>query len=404
MKNNYKNDFPIFKNNNIAYLDSAATSQKPQSVLNAVEQFYKTSNANAHRGVYKLSVSATNCLQNARHEVAKFINASKDEEIVFTKNATEAFNLLAYTYGLDNLNENDEVVLSIMEHHSNLVPWQKVCKIKNAKVSYMYINNNYEIPKTELNKITSKTKIVSVTLVSNVLGTINNIEQIINKAHSVGAVVIVDLSQSISHLPFDAKKTDVDFAIFSSHKMYGPLGVGVLYGKYDLLNNLSPFLMGGDMIEYVYEQTSTFASLPNKFEAGTQNVAGIVGLAKAIEYIKKIGYKKILEHEKILIDYTLKKLKELNFVEVYANNNAKNISSVISFNVKGIHPHDISSILDFYNVCVRSGNHCAQPLLRFLKLDSTLRISFAIYNTKEDIDALINGLKIAYEKFKKYIK
>ena len=402
--NNFKNDFPIFKNSKTIYLDSAATTQKPQAVLSAVESYYKTSNANPHRGAYKLSVEATEQLNKARHEVAEFVWAERDEEIVFTKNATEAFNLLAYSYGLDNLKEGDEVILSIMEHHSNLVPWQKVCKIKKANLKYLYINSNFEIPDEELEKITSKTKIVSVALVSNVLGTINNVEKIVKKAHKVGAVVIVDLSQSVAHMPFNASKMGVDFAVFSSHKMYGPMGVGVLYGKYRLLNSMSPFLMGGDMIEFVYEQDATFALPPNKFEAGTQNVAGAVGLSKAIEYIKDIGYDKIKEHEDELIRYSTEKLKKLDFVELYATNNANNHTAVVSFNVKGVHPHDVATILDFNNVCIRSGNHCAQPLLRFLNLDSTCRISFGIYNTKEDVDKLIEALKIVYEKFKKYIK
>lgn len=402
---NIKDEFQIFKNNpKIVYLDSGATSQKPNQVLESIKNFYDNSNANPYRGAYKLSVDATKTYNDARHKVATFLNAKFDEEIIFTKNATEAFNLLAYSYGLDNLNQNDEVVLSIMEHHSNLVPWQKISKLKNASLKYMYINDDFEIDENEIeNKITSKTKIVGIVSVSNVLGTINNIEKIIKKAHSVGAVVIVDISQSISHIPFDVQKLDVDFAVFSGHKMFAPLGIGVLYGKRQLLENMSPFLMGGDMIEYVYEQNTTFAELPNKFEAGTQNVGGAVGLASAIDFINSIGYEQIQTNEKTLIDYAIQSLQKLSYIKLLCPKNTSKISSVISFNMNGIHPHDVSSFLDADNICIRSGNHCAQPLMRHLRIDSTCRISFSVYNTKEDIDKLITSLENIYNKFKKYI-
>ncbi len=405
MKDNYeiKKDFPLLVNSSIAYLDSGATTQKPRCVIDAVENFYLNTNANPHRGVYKLSVDATTELADARHNVASFVNAN-DDEIVFTKNATEALNLLAYSYALENLEKGDEVVISIMEHHSNLVPWQKITKLKGATLKYLYIDKNYQIPDSELKKITQKTKIVSVLSVSNVLGTINDINKITKVAHENNAIMIVDLSQSIAHMPFDVKTSDVDFAVFGSHKMYGPLGVGVLYGKKQLLESMQPFIMGGDMIEYVYEQDTTFAPLPNKFEAGTQDIASIVGLSKAIDYIKSIGYQNIRKIEENLINYTINSLKNLNFVEIYATDDVNKISSVISFNVSGIHSHDVSTILDDNNICVRSGNHCAQPLLRYLGLDSTLRISLAIYNTKEDIDKLIDALKKTYDMFKKYLE
>ena len=396
--------FPLLSENSIAYLDSAATSQKPLQVINDLQKFYSSSNANPHRGVYKLSVSATEEFSRSRHEVAEFLNAKYDEEIIFTKNATEALNLLAYSYGLDNLNPGDEVVISIMEHHSNLVPWQKITKLKGATLKYLYLNENYEIPDSELEKITSKTKIVSVVSVSNVLGTVNDIEKIAKKAHSVGAVFAADISQSVAHSPFDVQKTGVDFAIFSGHKMYGPLGIGVLYGKRELLAKMSPFLMGGDMIEYVHEQETTFAELPNKFEAGTQNVAGAVGLASAIRYIKSIGYENIKSKEDELLTYALEKLKALPYIKIYATSNRKNHASVISFNMDKVHPHDVSTILDNENVCIRSGNHCAQPLLRYLGVDSTCRVSFGIYNTKSDIDKLVGALELTYNTFKKYFK
>lgn len=403
--NNYKQDFPLLNNRNIVYLDSGATSQKPQCVIDCEKAFYEKSNANAYRGAYSLSVEATSKYNDARQKVAQFINARSPEEIIFTKNATEALNLIAYTYGLDNLKTDDEVVLSIMEHHSNLVPWQKVTKMTGAKLKYMYINSDFVLTHEEIDKkITSKTKIVGVLSVSNVLGTKNDIDYIIKKAHSVGAVVVVDISQSIAHEPFDVQKTDADFAVFSSHKMYGPLGIGVLYGKKSILNNMSPFLMGGDMIEYVYEDHATFADLPHKFEAGTQNVAGACGLAEAIDYMSSVGYQTIAKIEKDLAEYAYEELKKLDFITLYCPTDSKARTGVISFNIKGVHPHDTASMLDFYNICVRAGNHCAQPLMRYLGIDSTTRISIAFYNTKDDIDKLITALKAIYKKFEKYIK
>ncbi len=277
--NEFKNEFPLLKNRDITYLDSGATAQKPSKVINAVNEFYEKYNANPHRGAYALSVEATEVYEGSRDKVQKFINAKHREEIIFSKNATESLNLIAHSYGLENLKQGDEVVLSIMEHHSNLVPWQKVSKITGSKLEYMYINESYEIPDEEIEKkITDKTKIVAITHISNVLGTINNIEKIIKTAHKKGAIVIVDASQSVPHRKVDVQALDVDFLVFSGHKMLAPLGIGVLYGKKELLNEMNPFLMGGDMIEYVYEQDTTFAPLPNKFEAGTQNVGGVIGL------------------------------------------------------------------------------------------------------------------------------
>ena len=399
-----KEDFPLFKNSNVIYLDSAATSQKPNCVIESVSNYYKNYNANPHRGAYDLSVRATNMYDNAHEVVKDFINARSSREIVFTKNATESLNLIAYSYGLNNLNEGDEVVLSIMEHHSNLVPWQEVCKKKKAILKYMYVNENYEIDDSELSKITNKTKIVGITHVSNVTGTINNIESIIKASHKVGAKVVVDSSQSIAHMKIDVQALDADFLVFSSHKMYGPMGIGVLYGKEELLNSMSPFLMGGDMIEYVYEQDTTYAQLPEKFEAGTQNVGGSVGLVEAINYIKKQGYEKIENHEREILKYAREQFEKLDFLDLYYPKNINNHTSVISFNIKGVHPHDASSILDTMNICLRSGNHCAQPFLRSLGIDSTLRMSISIYNEKSDIDALIDGLIKINEMFKKYNK
>lgn len=400
-----KKDFPIFENKNIAYLDSGATTQKPRYVLDKINEYYEKSNANPHRGAYSLSVEATELYESARAKIANFINAKYPEEIIFSKNASESLNLVAYSYGLDNLSEGDEVVLSIMEHHSNLVPWQMVTKKTKSTLKYMYINKDFELSKEEIeSKITDKTKIVAITQVSNVLGTINNVKEIIKYAHKKGAKVLVDASQSIPHMKVDVRDLDADFLAFSGHKMLAPLGIGVLYGKREILNKMNPFLMGGDMIEYVYEQNTTFAPLPNKFEAGTQNVEGVVGLSAAIDYIEKIGYDEIDKIEKEVVGYAIDELSKLDFLTLYMTPNRENHSSVISFNINGVHPHDVASILDSENVCVRSGNHCAQPLMRFLGIDSTCRASFYFYNTKEDVDRLVKALNKAYNMFRKYIK
>lgn len=400
-----KKDFSLLSNSNIVYLDSAATTQKPESVVNAIKEFYEKYNANPHRGAYSLSIDATKIYEDTRKKIAKFIGARDEQTIIFSKNATESLNLIAYSYGLENLNKDDEIVLSIMEHHSNLVPWQKVSKITGAKLNYMYIDENYEIPQEEIEKkITSKTKIVSLCSISNVTGTINDIEKIIKFAHKKGAIVIIDASQSIPHYKLDVQKLDADFVVFSGHKMLAPLGIGTLYGKKEILNKMSPFIMGGDMIEYVHEQETTFAPLPNKFEAGTQNVEGVVGLGAAIDYIESIGYNTINLIEKEIVKYAIDRLSSLDFINLYVPRNRDNHSSVISFNIKGVHPHDVASILDSYNICIRSGNHCAQPLMRYLGIDSTCRVSFYIYNTKEDVDRLIDALNKAYDMFKKYIK
>ena len=402
---NIRRDFPILENRDIAYLDSGATTQKPIQVINAIKEFYEKNNANPHRGAYTLSIEATEVYESTRQKIAQFINAKHPEEIIFSKNATESLNLIAYSYGMDNLKKDDEVVISIMEHHSDLVPWQKVTKATGSKLNYMYINEEFELSDEEIeNKITDKTKIVGIAHVSNVLGTINNVKKIIKYAHKKGAVVIVDASQSIPHMKIDVQDLDADFLVFSGHKMLAPLGIGVLYGKREILNKMTPFLMGGDMIEYVYEQETTYAPLPNKFEAGTQNVEGVVGLGAAIDYIQNLGYDKMQELENDVLAYARQELSKLDFLTLYMTPNEKNHSSVISFNIKGVHPHDVASILDSEGVCVRSGNHCAQPLMRFLGIDSTCRASFYFYNTKEDVDRLVHALNKAYDMFKKFIK
>lgn len=400
-----RKDFPIIENQKITYLDSGATTQKPKFVLEAVDRYYKNENANPHRGAYKLSIKATEIYDEARKKIAEFINAKNQEEIVFTRNSTESLNLIAYSYGLDNIKKDDKVVISIMEHHSNLVPWQNVCKKTGAKLEYMYTNSEGEIENSEIDKkIVPGVKIVGITHVSNVLGTINPVKEIIKKAHNIGAIVVVDASQSVPHLKVDVQELDADFLVFSGHKMLSPLGIGVLYGKKELLKKMSPFLFGGDMIEYVYEQETTFAPVPTKFEAGTQNVGGAVGLSAAIDYLSNIGMDNVEKIEQELMKYAMESLSKLDFIEIYGPKNLENHASVISFNVKGIHPHDVASILDSQNVCIRSGNHCAQPLLRYMGLDSTCRASFYIYNTKEDIDRLIESLEKTRNIFSKWIK
>lgn len=400
-----REEFTLLQNRDIAYLDSGATTQKPKQVIKAVEEFYQRYNANPHRGAYELSVEATNLYEETRQKIASFINAKESEEIIFSKNATESLNLLAYSYGMEYLKKDDEVVISIMEHHSNLVPWQMVTKKTESKLSYMYINEQYELTKEEIeSKITDQTKIVGITHVSNVLGTINPVKEVIEYAHKKGAIVIVDASQSIPHMKIDVQDLDADFLVFSGHKMLAPLGVGVLYGKKEILDKMSPFLMGGDVIEYVYEQETTFAPLPNRFEAGTQNVGGVVGLGAAIDYMNNLGYEFIQQREQELTKYALQRLSQFDYMNLYITPNRENHSSVISFNMKGIHPHDVASILDSNKVAIRSGNHCAQPLMRFLQTDSTCRASLSFYNTKEDIDQLVQGIEKTYKLFEKYMK
>ena len=399
-----RKDFEIFNNADVAYLDSAATTQRPKQVIDAVKNYYNTANANPHRGNYALSLKSTEVYDEARSKVAKFINAQESREIVFSKNATEALNMLAYSYGMQNLQKGDKVVISILEHHANLVPWQRVTKQKEAKLEYMYINDEGQITDEEIEKkITPGTKIVGITHVSNVLGTITPVEKIIKKAHSVGAVVVLDASQSVPHRKVDVQKLDADFVVFYAALDCAPLGIGVLYGKAELLEKMPPFLLGGDMIEYVQEQSATFAEIPTRFEAGTQNVGGAVGLAAAIDYLQKIGMEKVEKIEQELLIYAKEQLENLSYVTVYGPKDINQRASVISFNVKNIHPHDVSSILDSVGVAIRAGDHCAQPLIHYMNVPATCRASFYIYNTKADIDRLILGLNKTYEMFKKWI-
>ena len=397
--NEYLRDFPILQTKMngrpIVYLDNGATTQKPETVIRAVADYCTYCNANPHRGAYELSVKATDIYERARVRTQQFIGAARPEEVVFTKNATEALNLVAYSYGLANVREGDEIVITISEHHSNIVPWQFVAKSRGAVLKYIYLGEDGNLSEADIaQQITERTKIVAVTQVSNVLGLVNDVRVVADRAHAVGAVVVVDGSQSVPHIKVDVQAMDAEFFAFSGHKMLSPMGIGVLYGKYNILDAMPPFLFGGDMIDYVGEQETTFAELPAKFEAGTQNVSGASGLIAAIDYLDKIGFDRIEAIERDLLSYALPQLRELPFVELYGCDSTRgNKTGIITFNVKDVHPHDVSTILDSYGVAIRAGHHCAQPLMRYLGQNATCRASFYLYNTHEDIDQFIAALK-----------
>lgn len=394
MEYNYKNDFPLLAHSDIAYLDSAATAQRPQCVIDAERDFYCLHNANPLRGLYPLSVAATEDYENARNSVRAFIGAKSSEEIIFTRNTTESLNLVAYSYGMNFLHEGDEIVISVAEHHSNMVPWQRVAKATGAKLVYMYPGENGRLTTEELDKkITPKTKVVAVAMVSNVLGLRAPVEEIVKRAHAVGAVVVLDCAQSAPHTPVDVKKLDVDFAACSAHKLYAPMGVGALYARAGLLEKMPPFMSGGDMIGAVHESGATWADGPRKFEAGTRNVGGEVGFAAAIDYMKGIGWEAMETHEHALLDRMLTGMRAMPWLTVYGEPVAEGRYGVVSFNVNDVHPHDVATILDAGGVAVRAGHHCAQPLMEFLGIGSCCRASVAIYNTPEDVDALLENLE-----------
>ena len=378
----------------IVYFDNGATTQKPREIIDNIKNFYESENGNPHRGAHYLAMKSTEVYEAARQKVADFIGAKKPSEVVFLRNATEALNLLAYSYGLNNLKEGDEIVISIMEHHSNLVPWQEVCKKTGAKLKFLYVDDDMQIPFSEIEeKVTKNTKIISITGASNVVGTNPDIEKIVKYAReNSDAKIILDGAQLVPHRKVNVSELDVDFMAFSGHKMYSALGIGVLYGKEELLNKMDIFLSGGDMIEYVYEDHTTFLDAPQRFEAGTANVEGAVNLAAAIDFIEKYGMEKIDEYERYLTDYCYDKLKKLDYLEVYTTSD-KNRAPVISFNFKEAHPHDVASILDTYGIAIRSGHHCAQPLHRYLGSNFSCRASFAIYNTVEEIDYFVEHLE-----------
>jgi cysteine desulfurase/selenocysteine lyase len=389
----YKKDFPLLaapQNKDIIYFDNAATTQRPQCVIDAIADFYKTANANPLRGLYGLSVKATDLYEASRHTVAQFINASLDTEIIFTRNTTESINLVAYSYGLSNVHEGDEIVISIMEHHSNMLPWQMVCREKKAKLVFLEAGSDGVISKSEYeSKITAKTKIIAIAHVSNVFGITNPVKEIASYAHKVGnggkgAVVVIDGAQSTPHLGVDVQDIGADFFAFSGHKCCGPMGIGALYGRQELLEQMPPFLSGGEMIEYVTRESATYAPVPEKFEAGTVNACGAIGLAAAINYIKKIGLSTIEENDNHLAAVIMNDMKNIPHVHVIGNPDANRHCGIITFTIDDVHPHDIASILDTEHVCIRAGHHCAQPLMQTLGVGSTARASVYFYNTEEE--------------------
>lgn len=400
----YKSDFPLLATKpNLAFLDSAATAQRPQSVLDAQAHFYETMNANALRGLYELSVEATAAINAARAHVARFLGlAGKRDarDIVFCRNTSEALNLLAMAFGPTVLGPGDEVCISIMEHHSNLVPWQQVCRLTGAKLVYLYADEQGLIGEEEMRaKIGPRTKIVSCVHVSNVLGVENDVKLMGQIAHEFGATMIVDGAQSVPHLAIDVDDLGCDFFAFSAHKVFGPMGVGVLWGRHELLEAMPPFLTGGEMIESVTEQGATWAPVPEKFEAGTQDAAGIYALDAALSYVERVGIDAIKAREDALVALCMRRLSELDFVRLIGPDDPSLHHGVISFNVCTVHPHDVASILDMDGVAIRAGHHCAQPLLTHLGIDSCCRASLAFYNDSKDIDRLIEGLKHVWSMF-----
>lgn len=385
-------EFPIF-DGSFTYLDSAATSQKPECVINAEKEFYEKYNANPLRGLYRLSVEATEKYEDAREAVRGFINAGSTKEIIFTRNASESLNLVAYSYAENFLKAGDEIVVSILEHHSNFLPWKNAAKKTGAKVVFLDCDSEGGISTEALESVMSeKTKIVAVTMVSNVIGRKNDIKAFAGIAHKYGAVIVADGAQSVPHMKVDVRELDVDFLAFSGHKMYGPMGIGVLYGKEALLESMPPFLYGGEMIETVTRDRTTFAELPHKFEAGTVNAAGAYGLHKAIDFINRIGIENIEKRERELTVYAYEKLSAIPHLSILGSKDAMDHHGILTFLIEGVHPHDVSTILSEKNVFVRAGNHCAQPLLKHLGSPSTTRASLAFYNTKDDIDRLASVL------------
>ena len=392
-----REDFPILSEKigkyPLVYFDNGATSQKPKVVIDAISQYYETINANIHRGVHTLSQKATDAYEIVREKLKNHINANESSEIIFTSGTTESINLVAYSF-TSLLQKDDEIIISYLEHHSNIVPWQMLCKRTGAKLKVIPINENGELIISEYEKLLSdKTKIIAVNHVSNALGVINPIKEIIEKAHKTGACVLIDGAQAVAHLKPDVQKLDCDFYVFSAHKMCGPTGVGVLYGKRKWLEKLPPYKGGGEMIKEVRFEKTTYAEIPHKFEAGTPNIAGGIVLGTSIDYLNEIGFDNIEKYEKELLDYATEKLLEIPNVVIYGNSEKK--VSVISFNVEGIHPYDIGTIIDKMGIAVRTGHHCAQPIMSFFDIPGTIRASFSFYNTKEEIDLFITALKKA---------
>lgn len=390
-----RKDFPILdqivNDEPLVYLDNAATTQKPKAVLEAVNRYYQEDNANVHRGVHTLAERATASYEAARETVRRFINASSIKEVLFTRGTTTGLNWIG-RFAEEILEEGDEVLISIMEHHSNILPWQEACRKAGAKLVYVYLKDGGLDLEDFRKKLTDRTKFVSIAHASNVLGVINPVQEIAQLAHEKGAIVVVDGAQSVPHMKIDVQKLDADFFVFSGHKMAGPTGIGVLYGKEQYLNQMSPVEFGGEMIDFVYEQSATWKELPWKFEAGTPNMAGAIGLAAAIDYLEAIGMDAIERHEQDLIAYVFPKLQAIEGLKIYGSQDLVKRSGVISFNLGDLHPHDLATALDYEGVAVRAGHHCAQPLIQYLGVPATARASFYLYNTKEDCDKLVEAL------------
>ena len=403
MENKYRKDFPFFKaideneageNKGLIYFDTAATAQRPFIVLNAMTHFYATENANPLRGLYSLSERATLAYENARQTVAQFINAKQSEEIVFTRNASESLNLVAYSWGLNNLREGDEICVTIMEHHSNIVPWQMVCQKTGAKLVFLECDKETGIISDEeiASKITEHTKIVSVVHVSNVLGVTNPVKKIGQAAHSVGAIFIVDGAQSAPHMKVDVQDMDADFFAISAHKLCGPMGIGALYGKYELLDKMDPFLRGGEMIEYVTREKATWAEIPHKFEAGTVSAGDAVGMAAAIRYISTIGLENIEKHDAELACRMLDGMKNIPHINIIGPKDGNKRCGIVTFTIGGVHPHDVATLLSEEHIAIRAGHHCAQPLGQYLGQTATARASLYFYNTEEEVDKFLEKL------------
>ena len=399
MHYDYRNDFPLLMQNKIIYIDNAATSQRPQCVIDAEGDFYKNYNANPLRGLYSLSVEATEVYENAREAVRKFIGAEKSNEIIFTRNTTESLNLVAYSYGLSNVKKGDEIVVSIMEHHSDLLPWQMVAKTCGAELKFIECAKDGRIDLEKVKEfITSRTKIVAMTQVSHVLGREYPVKEIAKLAHQKGAVMVVDGAQSTPHMRVDVTDLDADFFAFSGHKLLAPMGIGVLYGKEELLEKMPPFLSGGEMIDSVTRTSAVYAELPHKFEAGTVNAAGAAGLKAAIDYIEKVGFDYIGEREIALTSRAIEKMKKIPHVNIIGSENADEHTGIVTFTIDNVHPHDISEILAADGIAVRAGHHCAQPLLTHLGLNSTARASFAFYNTEDEVDKFTDSVATIRER------
>ena len=397
-----KQDFPILdqivNDEPLVYLDNAATTQKPKQVLAAIENYYLRDNANVHRGVHTLAERATASYEAARERVRSFINAASSREVLFTRGTTTGLNWVAQ-FAAERLQPGDEVLISIMEHHSNVIPWQEACRKTGAKLVYVYLKDGALDMEDFLAKLNERTKFVSLAHASNVLGIINPIKEIAQLVHQQGALLVVDGAQSIPHMKIDVQDLDVDFFAFSGHKMAGPTGIGVLYGKEELLEQMSPVEFGGEMIDFVYEQEATWKELPWKCEAGTPNMAGAIGLAAAIDYLEDLGMDAIAQHEQDLISYVFPKLQAVEGLTIYGSQDLAQRSGVIAFNLDGLHPHDVATALDYEGVAVRAGHHCAQPLLTYLQVPATVRASFYIYNTYADCDKLVEALEKTKEFF-----